>query len=67
MTNNSLSVGSVVKLKSGGPLMTVVEIEQASPDGTDQAYCTWFSSSDDTNYGTFPSTALRVYDDAELN
>jgi uncharacterized protein YodC (DUF2158 family) len=37
--------GDVVKLKSGGPLMTIDDIGDYSPfgvNGTDQAKCIWF-------------------------
>lgn len=40
-----LKKGDVVKLKSGGPLMTIEDIGDYSPfgvNGTDQAKCIWF-------------------------
>lgn len=44
MTDTELQAGDVVKLKSGGPLMTVAEAGL----GTDKTgvKCTWFSSND---------------------
>ena len=42
---DGLKVGDVVKLKSGGPAMTIEEIGDYSPFGVgghDQAKCVWF-------------------------
>lgn len=37
-----LKSGDVVQLKSGGPLMTVVEIGKYGYSDENQAKCTWF-------------------------
>ena len=64
-----LKVGDVVKLKSGGPLMTVVRFTH---DG--DPLCTWFDYSGDaigggykypvaaTNAAAFPAACLDVYE-----
>ena len=39
--NNQIKAGSVVQLKSGGPLMTVRWVDEDSL-GTFGAYCEWF-------------------------
>ncbi|MDR3382298.1 DUF2158 domain-containing protein [Cupriavidus basilensis] len=37
-----LSMGDVVFLKSGGPMMTIEEIADYSGNGTKSANCLWF-------------------------
>jgi len=44
-------VGDVVRLKSGGPPMTVTEVGKASEEPT--IWCQWFEGADTKN-GTFP-------------
>ena len=66
VTDNNISVGSVVKLKSGGPIMTVIEIEEEF-NGRKNAYCTWYAQDIDIpvkyRYQTFPIEALRICDE----
>ncbi|HEV3110067.1 MAG TPA: DUF2158 domain-containing protein [Candidatus Binataceae bacterium] len=52
---DGFQVGDVVKLKSGGPLMTIEEI-----DG-DRAHCLWFKG-DKRETGTFPLATLTKAD-----
>lgn len=49
-------IGDTVKLKSGGPLMTVQNL-----DGED-CYCVWFPSrsSEKASSGNFPAAALQA-------
>jgi len=49
---NSISVGEIVKLKSGGPYMTVTQESEAS----DEVTCTWFSQT-----GTRREHVFRKY------
>lgn len=37
--------GDVVRLKSGGPLMSVEQVGKHSLTGEDAVWCTWFESS----------------------
>ena len=39
---NQLKVGDVVKLKSGGPEMTVYSVSESKPE----VWCVWFPSGD---------------------
>jgi uncharacterized protein YodC (DUF2158 family) len=48
----TFEVGDTVQLKSGGPVMTITEIE-----GT-QVWCTWFTPEGKLETGTFPNLAL---------
>lgn len=50
--------GDVVQLKSGGPLMTVVEISNG------EAFCIWFSSAEELQRERFPITSLKKLDRA---
>lgn len=51
-----VKVGSLMYLKSGGPVMTVVEITEYK-DYTD-CNCVWFSEEGGVAGGTFPAKAL---------
>jgi uncharacterized protein YodC (DUF2158 family) len=55
-------VGDIVQLKSGGPKMTVVDVERA-PRGQLQVRCTWFTKQDLMEQGTFPADALEDAND----
>lgn len=50
---NTYKVGDVVVLKSGGPEMTVYEIQNS-----DYVNCTWFVG-DKPQYASFPSGVLE--------
>lgn len=47
-------VGDVVQLKSGGPRMTVSEVD------SDGVTCSWFAGTDN-KIGHFPADALEAY------
>jgi uncharacterized protein YodC (DUF2158 family) len=51
----SFKVGDIVKLKSGGPDMTVTKIGAAGEEP--MAWCVWFEGTKDS-YGLFPPEAL---------
>lgn len=57
---DEIKVGDVVKLKSGGPDMTVEEIAKSGMTGTGPlaAWCAWFDSKGEEKKGTFPLTSL---------
>ena len=57
MAEDDIIVGSVVMLKSGGPNMTVLEINKNS-DETSQAYCSYFAEGTPF-YHSFPVAALK--------
>lgn len=61
--SNEITEGSVVKLKSGGPDMTVIFLTAGSyaSDNApkDKAHCQWFDKSGGKPYSdTFPLSAL---------
>jgi uncharacterized protein YodC (DUF2158 family) len=49
--------GDTVRLKSGGPLMTVNRVE---PEG--RTMCEWFDDKGTPQFRTFPSTSLAEDD-----
>jgi uncharacterized protein YodC (DUF2158 family) len=54
----NIQAGSVVKLKSGGPAMTVTRV--ANEQGTVFVYCTWFVGTK-KEQGHFPPEALMTF------
>jgi len=55
----SLEAGTVVRLKSGGPDMTVVEEEHIFGKGTGRVRCQWFENTK-MMQGTFPEQSLDI-------
>jgi uncharacterized protein YodC (DUF2158 family) len=53
----NFSIGDVVQLKSGGPLMTVTDVG-AGMDGTPMIDCVWFDKTEQ-KYGTFRAAVLK--------
>jgi uncharacterized protein YodC (DUF2158 family) len=53
----TFKVGETVRLKSGGPLMTVVE---ARSDGT--IFVSWFNKDEDKKSDHFPADSLEADD-----
>lgn len=53
--DNTPKPGDLVKLRSGGPLMTFVRLTDTQPA---EAYCVWFAG-DMAQAGTFPLHALE--------
>jgi len=50
-----MNVGDVVQLKSGGPYMTINEINQ------DDIYCVWFDKTEQ-KFGKFKRATLAIYE-----
>jgi uncharacterized protein YodC (DUF2158 family) len=51
-----MNIGDTVKLKSGGPLMTVHSIEKSG-----DIYCQWFAGDEDkVRTGFFPPDSLQL-------
>lgn len=55
----AFKVGDVVKLKSGGPAMTVTG-EGSDMNGNPRVNCTWFGKDDLEQNGAFPANALEI-------
>jgi len=51
-------IGDTVCLKSGGPIMTVVDTD--SYDGKIIVTCAWFPSDNEEKQANFPSEALQT-------
>ena len=60
-----IKVGDVVQLKSGGPKMTVANVDRYGYDETLSANCDWFTMDKapwKKENGTFPLTSLKKVD-----
>jgi uncharacterized protein YodC (DUF2158 family) len=55
----SFKVGDTVRLKSGSPLMTVINVVPDGPSEPNVA-CTWFSDDEAPRKGEFPEAALEM-------
>ncbi len=58
MGENDIGIGKVVRLNSGGPLMTVRDIDDDVAGERQLVHCVWFASTGETTYGSFPIAAL---------
>ncbi|MBY5321491.1 DUF2158 domain-containing protein [Rhizobium leguminosarum] len=52
--------GWVVQLKSGGPLMTVTEVDPDEDGGA--VHCQWFGDKNKLEYSSFAPFALTIID-----
>jgi uncharacterized protein YodC (DUF2158 family) len=55
MTEHKYKVGDIVKLKSGGPKMTVESVE-----GGNTYLCQWFDKEDRLERGKFPENCIAI-------
>lgn len=56
---DTFNVGDVVRLKSGGPLMTITSLGKAFASHDIQAFCTWFKSENETVCQAFPFESIK--------
>lgn len=56
------TIGDVVQLKSGGPDMTVVSLDEDTTLKTSQVHCQWFEKNR-PHSGSFPAAALEKVDE----
>ena len=54
------AIGTLVQLKSGGPVMTVEKVCEA-PDGDLRAWCQWFGKGDKPSSEKFRPEMLKEY------
>ncbi|MBY3306160.1 DUF2158 domain-containing protein [Rhizobium leguminosarum] len=59
MSIAKIEKGWVVQLKSGGPLMTVTEVD-SDEDG--KVYCQWFGDKNKLEFSSFAPFALTIID-----
>lgn len=58
MTSQTFVIGDTVRLRSGGPKMTVTAVGESL--GTPTVWCSWFVGTKEDK-GTFPPGALDKY------
>lgn len=57
----AFKVGDVVRLKSGGPNMTVTGVGQMYDDSSEiSVWCTWFPAPDNRMTAVFPIEAIEL-------
>lgn len=54
--------GDVVRLKSGGPAMTVTTVADAAYGGGQMVWVTWFDDNNKPANGNYPPEALELED-----
>ena len=62
MAKAPFKVGDVVKLKSGGPSMTVTSVESGENEGGPAVFCIWFNSKGNEKSGHYPAAALVPFE-----
>ncbi len=67
MSNQKFAVGEQVKLKSGGPIMTVKSAPDDDEDGIECLYtCQWFTKDRKCEEQKFSAPSLELPDKIEL-
>ena len=67
MPKAPLKVGDVVRLKSGGPAMTVTSIEHGEGEAGHAVFCIWFNAKGNEKSGHYPVAALVLADEAQTH
>ena len=58
--SDTIKAGDIIKVKSGGPKMTVSEVAEDT-FGTMTVWCSWFDDKNKNQSGTFPlNTVVKV-------
>lgn len=61
MTTKTLPTGTVVRLKSGGPKMTIVgRRKYGTPPPTDEYECSWFGRDDEVHTDYFAIETIEI-------
>ena len=60
MSDQAIKIGDVVQLKSGGPKMTVVYVDNL--EGTDRCFCVWIDDSGKEQRKNYPFAACQIVD-----
>ena len=67
MPKASYKIGDVVRLKSGGPPMTVTSVESGDNDVGYVAFCIWFNAKGNEKSGHYPAAALVPVTEAPVS
>ena len=54
------NIGDIVRLKSGGPAMTVTDVDLNDDDGTYWVSCTWFDEKGQRASSSFPAATVET-------
>ncbi|PHQ67626.1 MAG: DUF2158 domain-containing protein [Robiginitomaculum sp.] len=57
---SNFKVGDIVKLKSGGPKMTIDNIDLGPMEDTETAWVSWFDNTLNPQSGSYPITSLDI-------
>lgn len=60
--SNQFQKGDVIRLKSGGPAMTVTSVGEAHMSSAMSVWCVWFDVKGEQKNGTFPIEAVEKDD-----
>lgn len=59
MPAEQLKIGDVVRLKSGGPPMTITDVGQDHDDGKPVVWVSWFDEKKQVANGYFPAESVE--------
>jgi uncharacterized protein YodC (DUF2158 family) len=60
--SSSFSIGQIVQLNSGGPIMTIVSIENPANNIEKDVSCMWFGEDGSLMRDSFPHDSLKKVD-----
>jgi uncharacterized protein YodC (DUF2158 family) len=61
-----VKIGDVVRLKSGGPWMTVDDVKTDSRDGVSLVHTLWINAKGEVKWGNFPADGVVKTRDTDL-
>ena len=67
MPKAPFKIGDVVRLKSGGPAMTVTSIESGEGEAGHVIFCIWFNAKGNEKRGHYPAATLVLADEAQAS
>jgi uncharacterized protein YodC (DUF2158 family) len=65
MAKTPFKIGDVVRLKSGGPPMTVTSVEMGEGEAGYVIFCIWFNAKGNEKSGHYPAATLVLVDETQ--